>query len=142
MLTYTARRQKILWYCDFNFIINLDQLTFKYQTCWVQNINKVNEIFLMPWTKEYTVNNVIKLTGTQQTVKYGAQGKTQSGNKDLKEKRSTAWITSVCVCVCEDEDVAVRPVSTEELQSIWPAVWFYHRLHTDALYTFSLQPCI
>lgn len=97
----TARRQTILWYCDFNFIINLDQLTFKYQTCRVQNINKGKEIFLMPWTKEYTVNNFIKLTRTQQTVKYGAQGKTQSGNKDLKEKRRTAWITSVCVCVRE-----------------------------------------
>lgn len=97
MLTYTVRRQTILWYCDFNFIINLDQLTFKYQTCRVQNINKGKEIFLMPWTKEYTVNNVIKLTRTQQTVKYGAQGKTQSGNKDLKEEKDSVNNISVCV---------------------------------------------
>lgn len=112
---YVIQSQKtvILRYCDFNFIINLHQLTFKYQTCGVQNINKVNESFLMPWTEEYTANNIIKITRIQQTLKYGStQGKTQSGNKDLKEKSVN---NSVCVCV---RVMMWQCGPQEELQSI------------------------
>lgn len=88
----------------------------------------------------YTANNIIKITRIQQTVKYGsAQGKTQSGNKDLKEE-------SVNKCVCEDDDVAVRPTGRAPVYLTsglvlsssphWCALYFF----TSAMYLVQASP--